>query len=72
MKTKIVNFFLGYKFSAQVTGLTKIAAFYRNRNLYEKRQADVRRECLGNLMYESIGNFKEIGFSRNFQLGDHN
>jgi len=32
---------------AQVTGLEKIAAFYKNRNLHEKRQADVRRECLG-------------------------
>jgi len=30
----------------QVTGLEKIAIFYRNRNLYEKRQAEVRKESL--------------------------
>ena len=32
----------------QVVGLEKIAAFYRNRNLLERRQAEVRRESLGN------------------------
>jgi len=31
---------------AQVTGLEKIAIFYRNRNLLEKRQTDVKKECL--------------------------
>ena len=24
--------------------------FYRNRNLYEKRQAEVRKECLGEIL----------------------
>ena len=28
--------------------------FYRNRNLYEKRQAEVRKECLGEILLLQI------------------
>ena len=39
----VVTYRLGER---QIVNLTKIAAFCRDTNLFEDRQADIRRQCL--------------------------